>query len=451
MNRALLKDTLMRLPLRTTVATSLAAAMLLGLAACGGGDATDIAAPAADTTVGAPAESGDHHSDQGAAMSDGLKAQGTGNPFADARNAAAHMPMSAKVTAAGIVKAAKIKGASNSKAADLRSQLTYLLTEHVYLAGIAVATAYHAGADSPEFKLAAATLDDNSKAVSAVVGSVAPDEEKGFLAAWRSHVGDFVTYAVGAKTGGAEGAKLKKEAVSNLTAYAKSQGMFFQKISGGNLKASVIEKDLLGHITSLASAVDSFAAGKTDGYAKLSEAAHHMSGSAAVLATGIDKAAKISGNPNDAASGLRAELTRMFTDHVYRAGIAVFTAYTAEGGLDSKAFKAAAADLDANSVEIAKAVGSVAGKDNQKVFLAQWRSHIGDFVNYAKGKATDDQKLVDASLENLDGYRAAAGAFFDKITGGALPADVVAADLKGHIETLAGAIDSLKAALVPAS
>lgn len=440
----------MRQPLRTSMSISMAAALLLGLAACGGGDSTDVATPITGTTNSAPAETGDHSSMdmQGAAISAGLKAQGTGNPFADARAAAEHMPMSAEVMAAGIAKAAKIKGNSNSDAADLRANLTHLLTEHVYLAGIAVATAYHAGADSPEFKLAAATLDENSKAVSAVVGSVAPDEEKGFLNAWRAHVGDFVTYAVGAKTGGKEGAKLKKTAVGNLTGYAKAQGKFFSKISGGELKASVIEKDLLGHITSLASAVDSFAAGKTDGYAKLSKAAHHMSGSAAYLATGIDKAAKIKGDPNDAASGLRAELTRMFDDHVYRAGIAVFTAYTAEGGLDSKAFAAAAADLDANSVELAKTVGSVAGKANQKIFLAQWRSHITDFVNYAKGKATGDTKLVDSSLENLDGYRAAAGAFFEKITGGALPADVVAKDLKGHIELLAGAIDSLKAALV---
>ncbi|MGQ0464932.1 MAG: hypothetical protein ACT4QG_06390 [Sporichthyaceae bacterium] len=439
----------MRLPLRTAAATSLAAILLVGLTACGDADTAAVSAPTTENVAAAPAGSGEHATGdhtQGAATTAALKARGTGNPFADARTAAAHMPMSAQVTAAGIVKAAKIKGNSDSKAADLRSGLTYLLTEHVYLAGVAVATAYHAGPDSPEFKLAAATLDENSKAVAAAVGSVAPDEEKGFLAAWRAHVGDFVTYAVGAKTGGKDGAAMKKEAVANLTAYAKSQGVFFQKISGGALKASVIEKDLNGHIASLAAAVDSFAAGKTDGYAKLSEAAHHMSGSAAVLAAGIDKAANVKGDPNDPASALRAELTRMFVDHVYRAGIAVFTAYTA--GLDSAAFKAAAADLDANSVEISKAVGSVAGAKNQKVFLAQWRSHIGDFVNYAKGRATGDQKLIDTSLANLDAYRATAGAFFDKITAGALPAKTVSADLKGHIETLAGAIDSLKAALV---
>jgi hypothetical protein len=439
----------MRLPTRTAAATSLAAILIAGLAACGSSKSDTAVAPATDTAASNTTE----HSgmDMNAAVTGALKAQGTGNPFADVRTAAGHMPMSAQVMAAGIAKAAKIAGNSDSKAADLRAQLTYLLTEHVYLAGIAVATAYHAGLDSDAFKLAAASLDTNSVAVSKVVGSVAPDEEKGFLEAWRAHIGDFVTYAKGAKTGGADGAALKKTAVANLTAYAKSQGVFFQKISGGTLKASAIQNDLMGHITSLAAAVDSLAAGKADTYKKLDMAAMHMAGSADVLATGISKAAKIPGNPNDPASTLRANLTRMFNDHVYRAGIAVFTAYTAEGGLDSAAFKAAAAALDANSVELSKAVGSVAGAKNEKVFLEQWRSHIGDFVNYAKGEATGDQDLVTKSLNNLDGYRTAAGAFFDKITGGALPAAAIAEDLKGHIETLAGAIDSLKAALIPAS
>jgi hypothetical protein len=441
----------MRIPTRTAAVASLAAIMLAGLPACANSGDTGAAAPAAPAASAPQVAGGDAMAgmDMNAAVQTvALMAKGTGNPFVDVRTAAAHMPMTADALAGGIAKAAKISGGVDTKASDLRSGLTYLLTEHVYLAGIAVATAYHAGADSPEFKLAAATLDDNSKAVAAAVGSVAPKEEKGFLAAWRSHVGDFVTYAVGAKTPGAEGAKMKAEAVSNLKGYAKAQGEFFNRISGGALKAPVIEKDLLTHITSLATAVDAFAAGDADAYGKLKTAADHMSMSAAVLATGIDKATKMAGNPDSAAAGLRAELTRMLTGHVYLAGVAVFTAYTADGGLDSPAFKAAAGALDENTVEIAKAVGSVAGKANEKVFLQVWRSHINDFVTYAKGDATGDQSLKDKGLANLDAYRTASGAFFAKITAGALPADAVAKELIGHIETLAGAIDSLKAALI---
>src|SRR4051812_37923920 len=200
----------MRIPTRTAAVASLAAVMLAGLTACGS-NGDNVAAPA-PAAVAAQAATGDAMPgmDMNAAVKTvALMAKGTGNPFVDVRTAAAHMPMTADALAGGIAKAAKIKGGVDTKASDLRSGLTYLLTEHVYLAGIAVATAYHAGADSPEFKLAAATLDENSKAVAAAVGSVAPKEEKGFLAAWRSHVGDFVTYAVGAKTPGAEGAKMK--------------------------------------------------------------------------------------------------------------------------------------------------------------------------------------------------------------------------------------------------
>ena len=440
----------MRIPTRTAAATSLAALALASLAACGGADTSSASSSA---SVPAASVAGAVTAEQmfGVINQAALKPKSTGNPFVDVRTAAAHMPMSAEALAGGIVTAAKIKGAVASDAANLRSGLTYLLTEHVYLAGIAVATAYHAGADSAAFKAAAATLDENSKAVAAAVGSVAPKEEASFLAKWRGHVGDFVTYAVGAKTGGAKGAKLKKVAVKNLTAYAKEQGMFFDRISGGALPAKAVEKDLMGHILSLAGAVDAFAAGKPEAYTLLKEAAHHMSGSAMVLATGVDKATKMKGNPNDAASALRAELTRMLTDHVYLAGIAVFTAYTADGGLTGAAFKGAAAALDKNSVEIAKAVGSVAGKANETAFLAGWRAHVGDFVTYAKGAATGNKKLKKTALGNLEGYSIASGAFFSKITGGALPADVVAKDFRIHIETTAGAIDSLKAALIVTS
>ena len=119
-------------------------------------------------------------------------------------------------------------------------------------------------------------------------------------------------------------------------------------------------------------------------------------------------------------------------------------------GLDGAAFKAAAGALDANSVELSEAVGSIAGKDKGAAFLQVWRSHISDFVTYAKGEATGDQALKDTGLANLDAYRTASGDFFAAITGGALPSEAVATELIGHIETLAGAIDSLRVALVKA-
>ncbi len=427
-------------PARSVVAATLAAALLGGgLAACGGDD--DEAATPADSQSQGNTDQG--NTDQGSTTTAALTPKGTGNPFADAITAASHMPMTAKALAGGIATATKMTGSADSPAAELRSGLTHLLTEHVYLAGIAVATAYHAGADSPEFKLAADAVDDNSQRVAAAIGTVAPDEEEGFLERWRSHVTDFVNYAVAAKTKDDAG---KTKAVSNLTAYAKSSGAFFEKISGGTMKAKDVEASFNEHIGMLATAVDAFAAGDTKAYTLLKDAAGHMPMMAEYLADGVDKATKGEGDPNDDASALRATLTDYFTSHVYLASVAVFTAYTA--GADSEAFAASAGAVDKNSKDISNAVGSIAGKDKGDAFYDSWAKHVTDFVTYAVAAAGSDQAGKDKALANLDAYRKSVAAFFETITSGTIPASAVEEEFKTHIEATAGAIDSLKAALV---
>jgi hypothetical protein len=437
------------LPTRSIVATSAAALLIAGLAGCG---ADGKAAAAGDTTssstgAGAPADTS-----ATAAPSDSAAALGpisTGNPFADIRTAAMHMPDTADSLSGGIAKAAKLDGNVDSDAATLRSGLTYLLTEHVYLAGIAVATAYHSGAQSDAFKAAAKTVDDNSVAIGdAVTKIVGADQGKVFLQAWRAHVTDFVNYAVGARTGGAKGAAMKSQAVQALKGYAKASGAFFSKNTNGALPAAAVEKDTLEHINTLAAAVDDLAAGRTTAYTKLKTAADHMAMTAGVLAGGIAKATKMSGSADDPAASLRADLTGLLTSHVYLAGVAVFTAYTEKDSVKGTAFKAAADALDKNSVELSDAVKSVSDAAKAGTFLQVWRTHINNFVDYAVADAGDDAAAKAKALADLDAYRTSAGEFFSTVTGGALPAPAVADALKMHIESLAGAIDSLKGALV---
>ena len=115
------------------LAVALIGSATLALTACGGGGSDDAAQPeSASQEPSTPADSG-------------------ADPFDLTREAADHMPMTADALATGFDAALKLPGNADSDAAGLRAQLTYLLTEHVYLAGIAVDTAYVAGADSPEW------------------------------------------------------------------------------------------------------------------------------------------------------------------------------------------------------------------------------------------------------------------------------------------------------------
>ena len=375
-----------------------------------------------------------------------LVPSGTGDPFVDARTAAAHMPETALTLATGLVAATGTEGEVASAAAELRAGLTALLQEHVYLAGIAVATAYTAGPDSGEFEAAAAALDTNSVDLSKAVGSLAgPEDEAAFLDLWRRHVGFFVDYAVASKGMDQAG---KDQALLDLQGYTAEAGLFFEQVSAGNLPAAAISESLGMHITTLTAAIDAFAVGDPTAYTKLQEAAAHVSTAAGTIAGGLDVAADLEGDPADPASTLRSGLTQLLQEHVYLASIAVFTAYTAEGGPESEAFTAAAAVLDENSVALSEAVASLAGEDKGVAFLDLWREHIGYFVDYAVAAAGDDAEGMQEALRNLDGYRPQAGAFFEEVSGGELPADAVADALSQHVESLAGAIDSLKAALV---
>lgn len=428
--------------LRPTVALGATIALALGLTACSS-DSDDMGPAATMTQTQAPMEPG--MTDDATDMSM-LAPEGTGDPFADARTAAQHMPETAKTLAAGFAAALDLPGDPASEAADLRSGLTSLLQEHVYLAGMAVATAYATAPDSAEFEAAAATLDANSVALSEAIGSLAtPEQEEAFLALWREHIGYFVDYAVAEKTGDAEA---KEAALTSLAGYTGDAGTFFEEASGGALPAGDIAMSLEMHVTTLTAAIDGFAAGSPDAYDALRTAASHVGEGAAVIAAGFATAADLEGDPADEASTLRATLTAGLQEHVYLAGIAVFTAYTTEGGTESDAFAAAAATLDANSVALSEGIGSLAGEENGTAFLELWREHIGYFVDYANAVATGDQAAADEALTELDAYRATAGEFFAGISNGELPADAIAEGLAMHVKTLGGAIDSLNEALV---
>ncbi len=421
-----------------------AAALTVALVACGGNTDGDTTAETAQTE--APSASEQMTEDMGSmgtetemATDFAVAVDSSGDPFADLKGAADHVVGAAATLSGGIAAAAGFEGDTTSAASELQAGLTALLQEHVYLAGIALDTAAGFGFDSQEFELAAAQLDRNSVALSEAVGSIA-GEEKGaaFLDLWRQHIGFFVDYTKGAAAGDEE---MKQAAVDSLMGYTKDAGAFFEEITGGALPADAVSGSLVEHIETVNAAIDAVAAGDTSVFDNLKAAADHVNMAAKTLAGGIAQAAGLEGDPSSQAATLRADLTGLLQEHVYLAGIAVKTAYAA--GPDSEAFTAAAATLDTNSQELAGAVGSIAGDEKGAAFLDLWRQHIGFFVDFAVGAAGDDTAAQATAIENLAGYTQDAGAFFEEITGGELPADAVASGLEMHISTLAGAIQSL--------
>jgi hypothetical protein len=111
-----------------------------------------------------------------------------------------------------------------------------------------------------------------------------------------------------------------------------------------------------------------------------------------------------------------------------------------EGGKD---FEAAAEALEVNTVALGDAIGSVYGDEAKATFLELWRAHIGFFVDYTVGTATEDDAKKTKAGEDLAGYSRDFGAFLASATD--LPAEVLSAELDSHVKHLAGSIDAYAA------
>jgi hypothetical protein len=137
------------------------------------------------------------------------------------------------------------------------------------------------------------------------------------------------------------------------------------------------------------------------------------------------------------AAELRTGLNSLFREHIFLAAAATGAALD---GREAE-FKAAAAALDGNSVDIAKAIGSVYGKDAGEAFLPLWRKHIGFAVDYTVGVATKDKGKADTAVNELIQYTQDFGAFLSAASP-KLPKSVVADLVKHHVVTLKDVIDA---------
>jgi hypothetical protein len=137
------------------------------------------------------------------------------------------------------------------------------------------------------------------------------------------------------------------------------------------------------------------------------------------------------------AADLRRALNVLLSEHVFFATNATAAAL---GGRDAE-FAAAAWALDANSIELSQAIGSVYGKGAGDTFLVGWRKHIRFFVDYTKGVATGDRAKREKAVADLGGYAKELGTFLHSANPN-LPADTVAALVRAHVAALTRAIDA---------
>lgn len=140
------------------------------------------------------------------------------------------------------------------------------------------------------------------------------------------------------------------------------------------------------------------------------------------------------------AATLRVTLERYLSEHM------ALLANMTEAAFDGRAteFKAASDALDANSVDISKAMGQIYGADVEKQFLAAWRKHIGLFIDYNSAVIIKDKAKQDKAISDLNGYADGFGDLLNKVNP-KLDKGAVAGLFKTHIVTIKDVIDAQNA------
>jgi hypothetical protein len=319
------------------------------------------------------------------------------------------------------------------KAVQLRIALNQLLGEHAILAIQATQRGLVGGKD---FNAVAKQLDANSVAISKAIGSVyGPAAGNQFLNGknlWRAHIGYFVDYTVATATKDKAG---QKKAVANLMAYIQTQAAFFAKATG--LPKQALVNDLTAHVLQLKGQLDAFAKGNyAQAYALTNGAYEHMGMTADLLAGAIAKQKHL-GSISSPKADLQVALDRLLGEH------ALLATWATQAGLNGdKNFPALAKQLDANSVAISKAIGSLYGSAAAKQFLNGtnlWRDHIKDFVAYTVATAKNDKAGQKKAVADLMAYIQTQATFFSKAIG--LPKQALVNDLTAHVLQLKGALD----------
>lgn len=172
---------------------------------------------------------------------------------------------------------------SATKAADLRSSLVRLGTEHMELTDQAVADTLDG---SPAASATAKALYQNGNDLGAAVGSVyGKDAETTFDKVWKLHLDQFVAYATAASKGDDAG---KKAALSTIDAqYTKPLAQYLAK-ANPNLDEKTLESSLSEHVAMTAKMIDDHVAGNYTAEAnELEMSTKHLEGLFSALANAI--------------------------------------------------------------------------------------------------------------------------------------------------------------------
>jgi len=108
-------------------------------------------------------------------------------------------------------------------------------------------------------------------------------------------------------------------------------------------------------------------------------------------------------------------------------------------------FQAAAAQVNANTAALTKAMGALVGPAKAAEFQRAWANHVEGLMAYTAAVAGNDQNTKATAKQNLDGFAERLALYFSDIVRNALAADPLTKAITAHDQHLIDHVDAYAA------
>jgi hypothetical protein len=319
---------------------------------------------------------------------------------------------------------------------EVRARFEQLLGQHALLA---VRQARSEVAMAPDLRtVAESSLAANAAALDQLVGVTFDSAEAAkFEQLWKGYTDELSAYAQAAATGNSTGAQ---EARAALLAHCDDWGAWLDDASTGRVEAATATRNAQARVEQLMGQVDAYAdRDYTKAYTLERQAYEGTYGAGTTLAK-ASLPAKEAADLDKAPENLRSAFAMLLGEHmelVVDAQRATFAG--------SPEFDAAAAQVNANTATLTKAMSGIVGPKKAAEFQAAWANHVEGLMAYTAAVAGKDEAARTVAKQNLDAFAERLALYFSDVVRNVLATDPLTDAITAHDAHLINQADAYAA------
>jgi hypothetical protein len=319
---------------------------------------------------------------------------------------------------------------------EVRARFEQLLGQHALLA---VRQSRSEVAMLPDLrKVVDASLAANAGALQQLVG-VTYDGTKAaeFEPLWKGYTGELAAYAQASATGNSTRAE---EARAALLDHCDDWGAWLEEASAGRVEAATATKNAQARVEQLMDQVDAYADRDYDEAYRLERQAYQGTYGAGTTLARASLPAKEAAGLDKAPENLRSAFAMLLGEHmelVVDAQRATFAG--------PPEFDAAAAQLNANTATLTKAMSGIVGPKKAAEFQTAWANHVEGLMAYTAAVAAKDEAAKATAKANLDAFAERLALYFSDVVRNVLTTDPLTQAITAHDAHLINQADAYAA------